>query len=106
MREYIRRGFSKEQLNRECKKLTALLQALRQCHRSLSTVNGGEEKTLALNAIAYAYEQVNIMRQMKGKLTAPVLPAVETIDTELEPFVDVITERKSHPSVLEESLQS
>jgi len=59
MREYIRKGFKKEQLARETTKLTAILQALRNCHRSLGTINGGEEKTLAIHAIAYAFEQVN-----------------------------------------------
>ncbi len=84
MREYIRKGFGKEQLNRETKKLTAILQALRNCHKSLQTIHGGEEKTLASHAIAYAFEQVNQLRQLKGKAAARELPATEAIEVAVE----------------------
>ena len=106
MREYIRKGFKKEQLARETKKLTAILQALRNCHRSLGTINGGEEKTLAIHAIAFAFEQVNQLRQMKGKTAARALPATETIEVELKAdFIDVETQISS-PMRLSEALDA
>jgi len=102
MREYIRKGFKKEQLARETKKLTAVLQALRNCHRSLGTINGGEEKTLAIHAIAYAFEQVNTLRQMKGKTAARALPATKTIETELiQDYLNVESETPSQGTRIE-----
>lgn len=102
MREYIRKGFKKEQLSKETKKLTAILQALRNCHKSLSTINGGEEKTLAIHAIAYAFEQVDLLRQMKGKNTARSLPATKTIDVQTFPdTIDVESEVSNLRTLME-----
>lgn len=84
MREYIRKNFRKEQQNRENKKITAILQALRNCHRSLGTIQGGEEVTLARHAIAYAFKQVNTLRVMKGKAAARELPPTRTVDVEVQ----------------------
>ena len=102
MREYIRKGFQKEQLGRETKKLTAILQALRNCHKSLGTINGEEEKTLAIHAIAYAFEQVDLLRQLKGKNAARGLPATETLDVQTFPdSIDVESEISNPKTLIE-----
>lgn len=89
MREYKQRGFTKAQIKRETKKLTAILKALRDAHRSLGTVNGGEEKTLALHAMVFAYQQVNTLRQFKGIAEARGLRNETVLNAELEDAIDV-----------------
>lgn len=90
MREYRQRGFTNTLRKRESKKLTAILKALREAHRSLGTVNGGEEKTLALHAMAFAYQQVNTLRQFKGVAEARGLPDVPILNADVdEPALDV-----------------
>ena len=94
MREYKSKTFSKAQLQRENKKLTGILQALRNCHKALGTINGGEEKTLAIAAIVYAFEQVNILREFKGKAAARGLPNETILNAEFESAIEVLADEQ------------
>lgn len=83
MREYIRVGFAQEQKERELARLDAILQALRNCHKSLGTINGGEEKTMAIQDIAAAHHNVTTMR---NGLTEKALPNTRTVEAVFDDF--------------------
>lgn len=83
MREYIQPGFIQARKQREVDKLTAILQALRNCHRSMSTIGGGEEAFLAREEIASAFQRIDAMRQEKiHQLDLPVDPNAINIEME------------------------
>lgn len=90
MREYIRPGFAKEEKAREIKKLTAILVKLRECHVSLSTICGDEDRDIALQGIVIAFGKVGEMRKWRGEKTPRELSDAETVDTELEAQLDFI----------------
>jgi hypothetical protein len=84
MREYIRPGFGQEQKQREVAKLDAILQALRNCHRSLSTIGGEEDAFLARQDIESAFQRVNTLRKYKAQQleNQPLLPPIVNVDFE------------------------
>jgi hypothetical protein len=60
MREYIQPGFAKSQKQREMEKLTAVLQALKNCHGALGTIQGGEELFQAKEDLADLFRKDEI----------------------------------------------
>lgn len=72
MREYIQPGFAQQQKQREVDKLDAILKALNNCHRSLSTVGGDEAAFMARQDIASAHQHVTRLRQEKAKHLEPM----------------------------------
>lgn len=83
MREYIQPGFAKAQTQREVDKLTAVLQALKNCHRTMNTIRGGgEEAFLAQEDIGSAFQRIDTLRQERiRQLDLPADPSA--IDIEL-----------------------
>ncbi len=89
MREYIQPGFAQQQKQREVDKLDAIRQALNNCHRSLSTIGGGEEAFLARQDIASAYQQVATLRKEKARhLEAAPAMTITTVDVDAEEWDD------------------
>jgi hypothetical protein len=75
MREYIQPGFAQAKKQREVDKLTAILQALKNCHRSMSTIGGGEEAFLAREDLLSAFQRINMLHQEKiQQLKLPTEP--------------------------------
>ncbi len=87
MREYIQPGFAQQQKQREVDKLDAILQALNNCHRSLSTI--GEAAFLARQDIASAYQQVATLRKEKARhLEATPAMTIASVDVDAEEWDD------------------
>lgn len=84
MREYIRPGFAQEQQEQELQKLNAILQALRNSHKALATIHGGEERDFARQSIADAFEQITALKLQKEKSLSNSLPAYPTVDVSVE----------------------
>lgn len=85
MREYIQPGFAHSQKQREVEKLTAVLQALKNCHGALGTVQGGEELFQAKEDIADLFLRLDAIRMEKmNRLDAPSPSSPTAIDIELE----------------------
>ena len=83
MREYLPAGFTQARKQQEVDKLAAMLQALRNCHRSLATIDGGEAAFLAGQDLESAYRQLAGLHQDKLRQlgTGPALAAPITVDT-------------------------
>ena len=84
MREYIRPNSSQEQKQREVAKLDALLQALRNCHRSLSSMGGEEDAFLARQDVESAFQRVNTLKKYKAQQleNQPFLSPIVNVDFE------------------------
>jgi len=67
MHGYIQPGFSQSQKQREVDKLTAILQALKNCHSSLGTIKGGEEIFEAKEDLADLFLRIDAIRMEKMK---------------------------------------
>jgi hypothetical protein len=65
MRNHIQLGFPQAKKQREVDKLTAILQALKNCHRSMSTLGGAEEAFQAREDLVSAFQRINRLRQEK-----------------------------------------
>jgi hypothetical protein len=85
MQEYIQPGFAQKQKNREVDKLTAILQALKNCHGSLGTIQGGEELFQAKEDIADLFLRLDAIRRDKmNRSDSQLSSAQDVIDIELE----------------------
>jgi hypothetical protein len=85
MREYIQPGFAQAQKQREVEKLTAVLQALKNCHGALGTIQGGEELFLAQEDLASLFLRIDAIRMEKmSRLDSPAPSYPASIDIELE----------------------
>jgi hypothetical protein len=67
MHGYIQPGFAQSQKQREVDKLTAILQALKNCHSSLGTIKGGEEIFEAKEDLADLFLRIDAIRMEKMK---------------------------------------
>jgi hypothetical protein len=67
MHGYIQPGFAQSQKQREVDKLTAILQALKNCHSSLGTIKGGEEIFEAKEDLADLFLRIDAIRLEKMK---------------------------------------
>jgi cold shock CspA family protein len=67
MHGYIQPGFAHSQKQREVDKLTAILQALKNCHNSLGTIKGGEEIFEAKEDLADLFLRIDAIRMEKMK---------------------------------------
>jgi hypothetical protein len=67
MQGYIQPGFAQSQKKREVDKLTAILQALKNCHSSLGTIKGGEEIFEAKEDLADLFLRIDAIRMEKVK---------------------------------------
>ena len=72
MRDYARPDFAQKQNQREVDKLNAILQALKNCHKAMGTINGGEDAFLALQSIQEASHHVSKIRYFKSNALQPV----------------------------------
>ena len=78
MREYIQPGFAHSQKQREVEKLTAILQAIKNCHNSLGAIQGGEEVFEAKEDLADLFLRIDAIRLEKikrlesGSISSPV----------------------------------
>jgi hypothetical protein len=89
MREYIQPGFAQSQKQREVDKLTAILQALKNCHGSLGSIQGGEELFQAKEDLASLFLRIDTIRLEKMKrLEAKAKYGSGTIDIELDAEFD------------------
>ena len=85
MREYIQPGFAQSQKQREVDKLTAILQALKNCHASLGSIQGGEELFEAKEDLASLFLRIDTIRLEKMKhLESNAQSGSGTIDIELD----------------------
>jgi hypothetical protein len=85
MQEYIQPGFAQKQKSREVDKLTAILQALKNCHGSLGTIQGGEDLFQAKEDIADLFLRLDAIRRDKmNRLDSQISSAQDVIDIELE----------------------
>jgi hypothetical protein len=85
MREYIQPGFAHAQKQREVEKLTAVLQALKNCHGALGTIQGGEELFQAKEDIADLFLRLDAIRMEKiNRLGAQTSSFPGAIDVELD----------------------
>ena len=92
MRDYARPDFAHKQSHREVEKLNAILQALKNCHQAMGTINGGEDGFLALQSIQEAYHHVSKIRDFKSNALPPTAnqSAIDVESEELDeidPFV-------------------
>jgi|GEM_PF-3366490 len=89
MREYIQPGFKQQQRQRDVDKLDAILQALKNCHRTLSTVGGNEDAFLARQDIESAFQHVTRLRKDAARhLEATPALTMTTVDVEAEDWDD------------------
>ena len=89
MREYIQPGFTHSQKQREVDKLTAILQALKNCHGSLGTIQGGEEIFQAKEDLASLFLRIDTIRLEKMKhLETKAHSGSGVIDIELDAKFD------------------
>lgn len=85
MREYIQPGFAQSQKQREVEKLTAVLQALKNCHGALGAIQGGEELFQAKEDIADLFLRLDAIRMEKmNRLDTPSKSTTHAIDVELD----------------------
>ena len=84
MRDYIQPGFAQKQKNREVDKLTAILQALKNCHASLGTIQGGEEIFEAKEDIADLFLRLDAIRREKMNHLDSQISSAQDIDIEVE----------------------
>lgn len=85
MREYIQPGFAQSQKQREVEKLTAVLQALKNCHGALGTIQGGEELFQAKEDIADLFLRLEAIRMEKmNRLKSNAQSGSGAIDIELD----------------------
>lgn len=85
MREYIQPGFAQSQKQREVEKLTAVLQALKNCHGALGTIQGGEELFQAKEDIADLFLRLDAIRMEKmNYLDSPASSLGNAIDIALD----------------------
>ncbi len=91
MREYIQPGFAQAQKQKEVEKLTAVLQALKNCHSALSTIKGGEELFEAKEDIASLFLRIDSIRmeKMNHLDSQPSSPGVIDINVDLQEESDL-----------------
>lgn len=84
MQEYIRPKFGQEQKQREIAKLDSILQSLRNCHRTLSSMGGEEDAFLARQDVESAFQRVNTLRKYKSQQleSQPILSPIVEVDFE------------------------
>ena len=91
MHGYIQPGFAQSQKQREVDKLTAILQALKNCHSSLGTVKGGEEIFEAKEDLADLFLRIDAIRleKMKHLESNTASNQTVTLDAEFEEDSDL-----------------
>jgi len=84
MHGYIQPGFAQSQKQREVDKLTAILQALKNCHNSLGTIKGGEEIFEAKEDLADLFLRIDAIRMEKMKHLKSNAPNSQTVTLDAE----------------------
>ena len=95
MQGYIQPGFTQSQKQREVDKLTAILQALKNCHSSLGTIKGGEEIFETKEDLADLFLRIDAIRMEKVKCLESNTTSNQTVTLDAE------FEEDSHLALME-----